>query len=74
MPVLLCTGYRSSAQDAIRQGFVVLHKPFDLAAVCAENRVRIDLMTESPNVIGDDRAAILLTGVIHLAIQIEEPA
>jgi hypothetical protein len=42
--------------------------------VCTENRVRIDLMTEWPNVIGDDRAAILLTDVVHLAIQIEEPA
>jgi hypothetical protein len=31
-------------------------------------------MNESPNVIGDDRAAILLIGVVHLAIQIEEPA
>jgi DNA-binding transcriptional LysR family regulator len=44
------------------------------AVVCTENRVRIDLMNESPNVIGDDRAAILLIGVVHLAIQIEEPA
>ena len=42
--------------------------------MCTENRVRIDLMTEWPNVIGDDRAAILLTDVVHLAIQIEEPA
>jgi hypothetical protein len=33
MPVLLCTGCRSSAQDAVRQGFVVLHKTFDLAAL-----------------------------------------
>jgi two-component system NtrC family sensor kinase len=33
MPVLLCTGYSSSAQDAVRDGFVVLQKPFDLAAL-----------------------------------------
>ena len=33
MPVLLCTGYSSSAQDAVSQGFVVLQKPFDLAAL-----------------------------------------
>ena len=33
MPVLLSTGYSTSAQDAIRQGFVVLQKPFDLAAL-----------------------------------------
>ena len=33
MPVLLATGYSSSARDAIRQGFVVLQKPFDIAAL-----------------------------------------
>jgi two-component system, NtrC family, sensor kinase len=31
--VLLTTGYSSSAQDAVRQGFEVLHKPYDLAAL-----------------------------------------
>ena len=33
MPVLLCTGFSTSAQDAVRDGFVVLQKPFDLAAL-----------------------------------------
>jgi two-component system NtrC family sensor kinase len=34
--VLLTTGYSSSAQDAVRQGFEVLQKPYDLAALqCA---------------------------------------
>ena len=33
LPVLLSTGYSSSAQDAVRDGFVVLQKPFDLAAL-----------------------------------------
>ncbi len=33
MPVLLCTGYSSSAQDAVGNGCVVLQKPFDLAAL-----------------------------------------
>jgi two-component system NtrC family sensor kinase len=33
MPVLLCTGYSSSAQDAVRQGFIVVQKPFDIAAL-----------------------------------------
>jgi two-component system, NtrC family, sensor kinase len=33
MPVLLATGYSDSVRDAIAQGFVVLHKPFDLAAL-----------------------------------------
>jgi len=31
--VLLSTGYSSSAQDAVRQGFEVLRKPYDLAAL-----------------------------------------
>jgi|SRR5262245_343195 len=33
MPVLLATGYSSSARDAVRQGFVVLQKPFDIGAL-----------------------------------------
>ena len=33
LPVLLSTGYSSSARDAVSQGFVVLQKPFDLAAL-----------------------------------------
>ena len=31
--VLLTTGYSSSAQDAVRRGFAVLQKPYDLAAL-----------------------------------------
>ncbi len=30
IPVLLTTGYSASAQDAVRQGLVVLQKPYDL--------------------------------------------
>jgi two-component system, NtrC family, sensor kinase len=33
MLVLLTSGYSSSAQDAVRQGFEVLQKPYDLAAL-----------------------------------------
>jgi two-component system NtrC family sensor kinase len=33
MAVLLATGYSDSAHDAVQQGFVVLQKPFDLAAL-----------------------------------------
>ncbi|HTP93167.1 MAG TPA: response regulator [Xanthobacteraceae bacterium] len=33
LPVLLTTGYSSSAQDAVRQGFEVLQKPYNLAAL-----------------------------------------
>jgi ActR/RegA family two-component response regulator len=31
--VLLTTGYSSSAQDAVRRGFEVLAKPYDLATL-----------------------------------------
>ncbi len=33
IPVLLTTGYSASAQDAVRQGVVVLQKPYDLDAL-----------------------------------------
>jgi two-component system, NtrC family, sensor kinase len=33
LPVLLTTGYSSSAQDALRQGFEVLPKPYNLAVL-----------------------------------------
>jgi hypothetical protein len=33
MPMLLTTGYSSSGQDAVRRGFQVLQKPYDLAAL-----------------------------------------
>jgi two-component system NtrC family sensor kinase len=33
LPVLLSTGYSKSAQEAVQQGFVVLQKPFDFAAL-----------------------------------------
>lgn len=33
MAVLLTTDYSSSAQDAVRRGFEVLQKPYDLAAL-----------------------------------------
>jgi two-component system NtrC family sensor kinase len=33
MPVLLATGYSEGVRDALEQGFIVLQKPFDLAAL-----------------------------------------
>ncbi len=33
IPVLLTTGYSSSAQNAVRRGFAVLQKPYDIAAL-----------------------------------------
>jgi two-component system NtrC family sensor kinase len=33
MPVLLTTGFSSSAREAVEQGFIMLQKPFDLAGL-----------------------------------------
>ena len=33
LAVVLTTGYSTSAQDAVHQGFIVVQKPFDLAAL-----------------------------------------
>src|SRR5947207_3984611 len=44
-----------------------------LQAVCTENLVRIDCVTESPNVNGDDRAHLPLPDPVRLAVQVEEP-
>jgi cytochrome c-type biogenesis protein CcmH len=43
------------------------------APLCAENSVRIDLVTESPNVGDDGRAVMLLPDAVRLAVQVEEP-
>jgi hypothetical protein len=41
--------------------------------VCTENLILVDYVTESPNVNGDDRAALLLADPVRLAIQVEGP-
>ena len=51
-------------------------EPFERAPtvqwpVCTENSVRIDYVTESPNVSGDDRAAMLPPDPVRLAVQVE---
>jgi hypothetical protein len=41
--------------------------------VCTENSILIDYVIESPNVSGDDRAALLLADPVRLAVQVKEP-
>ncbi len=41
--------------------------------VCTENLIRIDCVTESPNVNDDDRALLPLADPVRLAVQVEEP-
>ena len=45
----------------------------DTGPVCTENLILFDYVTESPNVNGDDRAALLPPDPVRLAIQVEEP-
>ena len=41
--------------------------------VCTENLIRIDCVTESPNVSGDDRSVLPLPDPVRFAVQVEEP-
>ena len=41
--------------------------------VCTENLILVDYVTESPNVNGDDRAALFPPDPVRLAVQVEEP-
>jgi hypothetical protein len=41
--------------------------------VCTENSIRVDHVSESPNVGNDDRAVLPLPGLVRLAVQVEEP-
>ena len=42
-------------------------------AVCTENSIHVDHVSESPNLRGDDRSVLPLPGPIRLAVQVEEP-
>jgi two-component system NtrC family sensor kinase len=53
MPVLLATGYSDSARDAVEQGFIVLQKPFDLAALeQALREARTPKVESAPGIAG----------------------
>jgi DNA-binding NtrC family response regulator len=57
--VLLATGYSDSARDAVQQGFVVLQKPFDLAALQQALRQAQKRKVESAPRMAGDRAPSL---------------
>jgi two-component system NtrC family sensor kinase len=46
IPMLVTTGFTTSARDAVEQGFVLLQKPFDLAAL---EQALGELQTKQPN-------------------------
>ena len=46
---------------------------FFAGVVCTENSVRVDYVSESPNVSDDDRSVLPLPGPVRHAVQVEEP-
>jgi RNA polymerase primary sigma factor len=54
-------------------GIAVPSQPWQPPAVCTENSIRIDLVTESLSVREDDCAVMLLPGAGHIAVQVEDP-
>jgi hypothetical protein len=48
-------------------------EPAAHAVVCTENSIRVDYVTESPNLSGDDRFVLSLLGPVRLAVQVERP-
>jgi hypothetical protein len=65
------------AQSSMSPRFIIvggkLAKDPAQMGVCTENLIRIDCVTESPNVSGDDRALLPLPDPVRLAVQVEEP-
>jgi hypothetical protein len=70
-PTLLMKPAQSRSRKIVSPGERA-HKVRD-AVVCTENSVRIDYLTESPNVSGDDCSVLPLRGPVRLAVQVEEP-
>ena len=62
-------GQNDDQRDESAHCPALLYRP-----VCVENLVRIGLMGESLNVGRDGRAALFLSDVVGLAVQIEETA
>ena len=44
-----------------------------IGGVCTENFIRVDHVSESPNVGDDDRAILPLRCPVRIAVEVEEP-
>ena len=63
-----------SAMGQMRTSDIILaERSLHATGVCAENFIRIDLVTESHNVGHDGRADISLLELGCLALQVQEP-
>jgi hypothetical protein len=60
-------GRKSDVNDAVWVSDLLAH------GVCTENSIRVDHVSESPNLRGDDRSLLPLPGPVRLAIQVERP-
>jgi two-component system NtrC family sensor kinase len=56
LPVVLCTGYSKSAQEAVRQGFIVLQKPFSITELETALRDAATRGKERQDAAGKERA------------------
>jgi hypothetical protein len=63
---------RPALNNADRLLFVWLSRLVP-TTVCTENSIRVDHVSESPNVGDDDCAVLPLPGLVRLAVQVEEP-
>ena len=73
VPFLFLGSHRSPKPPALALLALALrHETVFRCAVCTENLILFDYVTESPNVNGDDRAALLPPDPVRLAIQVEE--
>jgi len=66
LPTALCSFYATNSASPKRN-------PATEGGVCTENSVRVDYVSESPNVSDDDRSVLPLPGPVRLAIQVEKP-
>ena len=66
-------GSRGGPEDVmcrpVDRGFCLIARAWGV--VCTENVILINYVTESPNVNGDGRAALLLPDPVRLAVQVE---
>jgi hypothetical protein len=60
-------------RNFVRSGDDIVFQALKRDAVCTENSVRVDYVSESPNVSSDDRPVLPLPGPVRLAVQVEEP-
>src|SRR5262245_40791235 len=62
----------SNAWEGRKRGMQPNEKRLAPRPVCTENSIRIDYVTESPNVSGDVRSVLPLPDPARLAVQVEE--